>query len=124
MTQFQLAQLAFDIEVNRQRIFHAKRTNNVELLNASLRLLAVQHSQYFDATKNGVTIMEPVVRQLLVFCERYPDGKRLTIPEYRDLLKTMDRCDRLTHTAVEIAPGMEEAVEQVVLLEASSKKSA
>lgn len=59
---------------------------------------------------------------VLVFSERYQDGVRLTLTQYRQLTREMSADDRATHVCIEIEQGMEEAVEQAIVLDSAERR--
>lgn len=108
-----LKELAYQIEINRQRLHHATATDNTSLMWSTMKRLSTLHAEYFNESKKGLN-MKQVNDRLLVFSEAHPDGAVLTRVEYRALCLKMDRFDRDTHTAVPIAIETAEIVEQQV----------
>jgi hypothetical protein len=51
---------------------------------------------------------------VLVYCEKYLDGKVMTIEAYKELRKSFDRCDEETHQAVIVDADMTDSVVECI----------
>jgi hypothetical protein len=119
----ELKRLSFLIEVNRQRLEHALRTENQSLAMRTLSLLTQLHSTYFNESRK-VLPMKPkqTETKYLVFSDAHEDGAVMTATELRELRRGMTKADLACHVAVVIDAEMEQATEQVLLLEATEGK--
>ena len=118
-----LKSLAFNIEVNRQRLHYAIETGNQDLVQRMVALLAQLQAQFFDQAKKEVNMSKRQTQKLyLVFSDANLDGALMTLTEYRALCRKMSRSDRETHVAVEVDAEMQEATEQALLLDAAEAR--
>jgi hypothetical protein len=114
--------LRFLIEVNRQRLHFALATQNESLKMRTLSLLTQLHSAHFDAVKAMIP-MRSTETKFLVFSEAHEDGIILTATELRTLRRSMSRADLTCHVAVEIDAEMEQATEQVLIMDLEAENN-
>jgi len=114
--------LVFEIELAKQKLQYAIDSKLDTLVFETQRQLANLNEMLL----HSVSRCDPSRAQVyfLVFSEEHQDGKVMTLAQYREAQRLMIDTDLKTHVAIEIDGPIDlvGAVEQVLLLENTSKK--
>jgi hypothetical protein len=86
------------------------RLSDADYLNWNRRLMSNDNSKPIDLAVERVKKAAKHKPLVLVYCEKYLDGKVMTIEAYKELRKSFDRCDQETHQAVIVDADMADSV--------------
>jgi hypothetical protein len=122
MERKRIKSISDQIETERARLQYALAQANDRLAYQALTNALRFYSMLYEQIKE--TSMTKVKREpsYLVFSDEHADGIRLTLTQYRALTRSMSKSDLATHVAVPIDDGMEDAVEQAIMLDKEDER--